>query len=50
MVRDNDWFFDKFEQDPAKSIVKFWVLMFFLNLVFWLVIIAALVVGLQFVL
>lgn len=47
---DNDWFFDKFDRDSKKMFRSFglWaVVVFFLNLLFWLAIIAAVVIGIK---
>lgn len=33
--QDNDWFFDKFDKHPVRSIVMAWVGLAVINLIFW---------------
>jgi hypothetical protein len=50
---DNDWFFDNFDKQSKKMFSQFgkWaVVITILNLLFWLAIIAAVVIGLVIVL
>jgi hypothetical protein len=50
---DNDWFFDRFDKESKsmfRQVAGVGVLFFILNLLFWLAIIAAIVVGLVIVL
>lgn len=44
-----DWF-DKMEREPGKQFAKFAALGLVVNLIFWLVIIAAAIFGLSFIL
>ena len=51
--RDNDWFFDQFDQtlnSGAKGFFKLGAIAIILNLLFWAAIIAMVVFGLSFIL